>query len=194
MGGMDHVLHTLNSPGLGNVVRVVILFVGFTLAMSCIKFAWVAYRAREPYRGWGLGSYGLFVITPAISGLFRFGESLNWYTTASYFGALFCGIMALRVTYTVDPHWRKVRDEDRARRSKQRSEEDTLRAGDRISQSEERADSRATYDVEHPPADTKGQEAREEFREEQDSERQHSHDLQDTERDHFRDAEDHGRE
>lgn len=106
---MDAILDVLNSARLANVVRVAILLVGFTLAMACIKFAWVAWKAGEPYRGWGLLSYGLFVITPAISGLFRFGEPLNWLTTATYALALFAGVMALRATYTIDPVWKKMR-------------------------------------------------------------------------------------
>lgn len=189
MGGMTWLSDFLASPVLGDVVRVVILFIGFTLAMACIKFALIAVKAKEPYRGWGLASYGLFVLTPALSGLFRFGEPLNWWTTASYFAGLFCGLMALRVSYTLDPTWRRLRAEERAARDARRANEDVLRAEDRVSQSEERAESRAAYDVEHP-AINGDQEARDEVRAGQDAEREHSHELQDDERSTVRHAED----
>ncbi len=88
------------------------LLVGFTLAMACVKFALLARRGGEAFRGWGLMSYGLLVITPALSGLGRFGEALFVLPLLTYAAGLCCGVVSLRVVYTVTPEWRRMRGKD----------------------------------------------------------------------------------
>lgn len=186
---MDTVLDVLTSPTLGNVVRVCILLVGFTLSMACVKFAWMAHRQGESYRGWGLLSYGLFCITPSLSGLFRFGQPVNWLTTITYGLALYAGIMGLRVTYTIDPTWRRIRDEERRTRGGRRRAEDASRIKDRVAQAAERADSRDRYDVNNP-ATVAQQADRDTERADEDDARDKSQRLQDSDREETRQGED----
>lgn len=106
----------LNSPGFGDVVRTLILMVGFGLSLACVKFAWLAYKGKEAWRTWGLLSYALLVITPALSGLYRYGEPLRWITTVTYVGALLCGVMAFRTFYVLAPEWIRLRHDAKAGR------------------------------------------------------------------------------
>lgn len=88
-----------------DLVRLGMLLVGFTLAMSCVKFGYLAVRQGEPFRAWGLTSYGLLISTPAINGLYHFDEPLIIPSTVTYVAAMVFGIVALRAAYTVDTRW-----------------------------------------------------------------------------------------
>lgn len=90
---------------VADLVRLVLLMVGFTLAMSCVKFGYLALRHGEGYRGWGLASYALLVITPAIMTLHRFGEPLYVWAMVTYALAMVCGVISLRAAYTIDVYW-----------------------------------------------------------------------------------------
>ena len=182
-----------DSTGLADGVRIVVMFVGFTLAMMCGKFAWLGYRGGESFRAWGLASYALLVITPSLTALFRFGTPLLWIPTITYALALICGVVSLRTVYTVNPEWIRLRTAARNHqldeiRDARRAGEDALRAGDRVAQAEERADSREAYDDANPRETALGTQV--EAREEQDANRVHSHGLQDDERDVARAEED----
>jgi hypothetical protein len=180
---------------LANLVRTVILLVGFVLASMCVKFAWLAMRGNEAYRGWGLLSYGALVITPAISGLYRYDLPINWVATSTYALGLFAGVMALRTAYTIAPEWTRLRRaRERVTEERQiaarRKNEDVVRADDRESQTEERKDSRAMYDVGHVDESVATHDGMVESREVQDEKREQSQESQDEERAATRRAED----
>lgn len=99
-----------------DLLRLVILFTGVTLAAACMKFAWLACRNGEAFRSWGLASYGFLVLTPAIVGMRQFEAPLVVPATITYVVGLVCGIMALRTAYTVSPDWIRLRAADRRRR------------------------------------------------------------------------------
>lgn len=105
----------LGSIAFANGVRTVILVIGFTLASACVKFAWLAFRGTEPYRAWGLLSYGAFLITPALSGLYRYDQPLRWVTTITYLAGLVFGLLSLRATYDLLPSWAHRRPHDQER-------------------------------------------------------------------------------
>ena len=98
------------------IVRLVILLVGFTLFMACVKFAWLAMRNGEGYRAWGIGAFALFIITPGIAGLYNFGRPLVLLPTITYGLGLVCGLMALRSSYTVSVDWARIRSRDAERK------------------------------------------------------------------------------
>lgn len=109
---------------LENTIRLMITLVGFTLAGVCVKFTILSFRNGEAFRAWGLGSYGFAIVTPSVSGLFRFDAPLLWPPTITYVLALLCGIMALRKAYTVTPEYIRLRRADRRRREERRRERD----------------------------------------------------------------------
>lgn len=94
---------------LTDIFRTVVLAVGFTLAMMCMKFGWLAFRAGEGWRGWGLTSYALLAISPALAGLFRYGEPIAWLPTTVYAAGLTCGLIALSTHYRLSPEWARMR-------------------------------------------------------------------------------------
>lgn len=94
---------------LANGVRLLVCFIGFTLALTCLRFAWLASRTRQRYRMLGILSYGCVVATPSITGLSRFGQDVNWLATAVYLLGLVLGIAALAANYTVSPDWINLR-------------------------------------------------------------------------------------
>lgn len=170
-----------------DLVRTVILLIGFTLALVCVKFAYLALRNGEGFRAWGLASYGFIVISPAVIGLFRYDQPLIWQSTVTYALGLFCGIMALRTVLTITPEWSRLRLADRNRRAdtnraERRDAEDTLRHDDRHSQDVERRESRSMHPLDPERTDA------------EDENRVESRGLQDTERDLRRNREDENRE
>lgn len=100
-----------------DVIRTVILIVGVTLAMACVKFAYLALKAGEGYRAWGLASYGLLVLTPSITVMYRYDEELLLLPALTYLGGLACGVMALRKSYTVNPEWLRLRREHKEKQA-----------------------------------------------------------------------------
>lgn len=101
---------------LATIVRLVVLLVGITLAMVCVKFAALAIRHGEAYRAWGLASYGLLVFTPAIISLYRFDLRVLWFPLVLYAAGLVCGIIALRSVYTINTDWTRLMARDRTRK------------------------------------------------------------------------------
>lgn len=92
-----------------DVVRLVVIFVGFLLAMLCVRFAWLAwYRHREKYRVAGILSFGCIVATPAIGALFRFDADINWWSYGTYFIGLLLGFVALYANYHIAPTWARL--------------------------------------------------------------------------------------
>ena len=100
----------MTTTDVADVLRTLVLLIGFTLAMTCVKFGITAYRHGEGYRAWGLASYACLVLTPAIIGLYRYDEPLIIPAAVIYAVGMICGIVALRSTYTVHTsEWARMR-------------------------------------------------------------------------------------
>lgn len=106
---------------LGDAVRVVIIVSGFILCGITLKLAISAMRARDWEKAAALASYGLFVVTPSISGLYRFNLPLNLYTSLTYMTALGLGLVATAYRVTLRSKWLHVR---RMRRARERARRD----------------------------------------------------------------------
>jgi len=97
-----------------DVIRLIVMLVGFTLCLACFKFAWLAWKAREGWRAWGLMSYALLVVTPAVTALYQLGEPPIWPALVTYAASLVCGVVALRFAYTINPEWGRMRRREKA--------------------------------------------------------------------------------
>lgn len=90
---------------IANAIRLFIIFIGFTLALVAGKVAARALRFQDWERGFGALAFALIVITPSISGLFRFDAPLVLPTTLSYLGGLLCGVVAAYFRFTLRWEW-----------------------------------------------------------------------------------------
>lgn len=123
-----------------NTVRLLVVFAGFTLAMTCLRFALIAYfKSGQRHRVYGILSYGLVVLAPAVIFLFRFDLNLYWPSVIPYALGLLLGAAALRVNYTVTPAaWRlgstqrDERDAQDTARGEARGREDVALTDDRL--------------------------------------------------------------
>lgn len=163
-----------------DIVRTLMIAVAFTLAMVCIRFGWVAVWQHDWPRSLAAVFIVLLLAAPAYRFADAFDEPLPLGFTIMFAAALTAGVALMATLYTVHPEWTRTRlaherDEAAAVLEVERTVQDSLRADDRVSQSQERADARDMHDP-HPDA------AEVEFRDAQDANRQHSHDLQDEER------------
>ncbi len=99
-----------------NTVRLFVIFVGITLALMCVRFAYLSLRRKgERFRVFGILSFAFIVATPAITGLFRFDAPINWWSTTSYLIGLVLGLIALYSNYYVAPAWWRMGRGYRAR-------------------------------------------------------------------------------
>jgi len=145
---------------LANSVRLFIIFTGITLALLAVRLSFGALMRRELDRFWGSVSFAFIIITPAISGLLRFGEPLVWETAASYLVGLLAGVVAFAYQVVLSPPWRRyqrrrqvrttVREAERARedadRRKARQWEDDALTYDRKREDDLLGGARAAQD------------------------------------------------
>lgn len=107
-------------PILANVVRLFIIFTGFTLALVALKISLRAFYYADWERGFGTLAFALIAVTPAINGLYRFNESLLAVSTSVYLVGLLAGIVATYFRVTLRWRWyqrwqERRRDRKRAR-------------------------------------------------------------------------------
>lgn len=95
-------------PVLANVIRLFIIFTGFTLALVALKISFRAWRFLDWERAFGTLAFACVVITPAINGLYRFDAPLQAVSTSVYLTGLLAGVIAT--------WFRQLRDRRRARR------------------------------------------------------------------------------
>ncbi len=91
-------------PILADVVRIAIIASGFTMTLLLAKLALRSAQRRDWDRTFWLLAVGLFILTPSISGLYRFNQPLNLWTTLTYLAALGFGAAALAARLTVNWH------------------------------------------------------------------------------------------
>lgn len=94
-----------DTPVLANAIRLFIIFMGFTVALIAAKIALRAFRFLDWERAFGTLASGLFIVTPSITGLYRFDDPLQAYTTITYFVGLLCAIVALWFRFTLNWKW-----------------------------------------------------------------------------------------
>lgn len=92
-------------PVLADVVRIFIIFTGVTLALVCAKIGARALHFRDWERGLGAIAFALIVVTPSITGLYRFNEPLALYSSLAYVAGLVCGIIAMAFRVTIRWRW-----------------------------------------------------------------------------------------
>lgn len=93
---------------LDNTVRLFIIIVGFFFSMLAWKIGVKHYRAGEHRDGLRHLGGGFLLLSPPLSGVLRFGNSLQWETATAYV----VGLALLLVTYlplTFRPPWQRVR-------------------------------------------------------------------------------------
>jgi hypothetical protein len=98
---------------LENTVRLLIMLVGFPLALIAIKFGLGALREGEPTRGWGSLSYGLMVLVPAVGRAMTFDQPINWVTTGLYIAGLVAGGIGLYYRATLSAWWLRRHNRER---------------------------------------------------------------------------------
>lgn len=92
---------------LDSFVRLFIIFVGFTLALVCLKIAYGHFRRREIDRMWGTLAFAFLVATPAVTGVLNFGKPLAWLPSSIYLIGLICGIIGLGYRVALYPPWKR---------------------------------------------------------------------------------------
>lgn len=92
-----------------NSVRLLVIFVGFSIALLCLGVAVRAWRSGD--RSWAIGitAVALLVAHPAVNGLTRFNAPLNPLGLTLYTLGLLLGFIALSANYTIAPDWIKPR-------------------------------------------------------------------------------------
>lgn len=95
---------------LDNTARLLVILAGVTLAMLCLRFAYVEWRKGEGerFRVAGILSYGCCVLTPPLIALTRFGQPFLWWPFAVYIIGLVLGGLALWSNYTIAPTWWRI--------------------------------------------------------------------------------------
>src|SRR3954449_1614685 len=92
---------------LDSFVRLFIIFVGFTLALVCVKVGVGHFRRREVDRMWGTFAFAFLVVTPSVTGVLNFGEPLSWLPSSFYMAGLVCGIIGLGYRVALYPPWKR---------------------------------------------------------------------------------------
>lgn len=109
---------------IADAIRIFIVFTGFTLALVSAKIGARAFRYADWERGFGTLAFALIVITPAVSGLYRFNEPLVLWTTITYLAGLSAGVVATIFRVTLRWRWwhdfldRRLAARRRARRKR----------------------------------------------------------------------------
>lgn len=103
-------------------IRLLVIFVGFTLALTCVRFAVIARRRGQGYRVPGILAVACLVITPSLTALYRLNEDVLVLPAITYIAGLVLALVALRRNYTVTPAaWRlggkKHRDDESDRQA-----------------------------------------------------------------------------
>jgi hypothetical protein len=102
----------LEDNPLGNVLRLILAFVGMLMVMLCLRVGWLRWRnpdddelqQRSPM---ALVSYATFAALPTGHMLSRFGMEPDWILLASYALALGTGIIASFSQVTIRLWWRR---------------------------------------------------------------------------------------
>jgi hypothetical protein len=93
----------------GQYVRLVILLIGITMGLTCLRFALLAWRDGQRPRMFGILSYGCCVSAPAINGLRNLDQPLFWPGATLYLIGLLLGLTGLTANYTFSPNWLALR-------------------------------------------------------------------------------------
>jgi NhaP-type Na+/H+ or K+/H+ antiporter len=149
---------------LSDVIRLFVIFTGITLSLILVRFAAQAFKRRETQRVWSIMSYAALLLSPALTGIIRFGQPLNWWSTTAYIVGLVCAIVALSYRVVLSPPWRQFKQrwytrqearttaersrEDDARRWARKAEDDAL-SYDRLREDDVTHDSRGREDESH---------------------------------------------
>lgn len=91
------------------------------MSMVALKLAYISIRNHAGYRAYGLASYALVTVTPAVLGLYRYEDDLIVPAAVTYVGGLLFGTLALRTILTITPEWVHLLSEDRKRRKRERA-------------------------------------------------------------------------
>ena len=95
-------------PTAANIVRLAIIFVGFTLALLSLKVAIrESFRSQEWERVFGAVSYAFFVAAPGVAYLWRFDQPLTLPLMVAYVAGLTFGVIASY--YRITLRWLWVR-------------------------------------------------------------------------------------
>lgn len=137
-----------------NFARLFIVIVGVTLALVGVKVGVSAGLRGQWNRAFGSASYACFAVTPAVSGVLRFGEPLSVPTAVTYSLGLIFGTAAVSKHVQIIPPWRRRRTlGDDAREGQEVRDDRATGRADEAAGRPDRTDERRTERTEREERD-----------------------------------------